>query len=105
MKILSWNVRRLGSWVKRAIIKESVQRNKIDLLLIQESKLRTVSNSIVKEVWGSSTTDWCCRDVVGAAGGIIVIWSSRALSQKDQWIGTFSVSVLLEDMSNHFVWL
>ena len=81
MKILSWNVHGLGSRVKRAIIKESVRRNKIDdVLLIQETKLRTVSDSLVKEVWGRSLSYWCCREAVGAAGGIIVMWSSRAFS-------------------------
>lgn len=105
MKILSWNVRGLGNRVKRATIKEIVRKNKIDVLLIQETKLRYVPNDIVKEGWGNSSSEWCCWEAVGSAGGILLICSSSSFLLNDQWAGCYSISVLLEDLSNNSVWL
>lgn len=98
-------MRGLGNRVKHATVKETVRMNKIDILLIQETKLRSVPNDIVKEVWGNSSSEWCCREVVGSAGGILLIWSSSFFLLRDQWVGCYSISVLLEDLSNNSVWL
>lgn len=105
MKILSWNVRGLGNQVKRAIVKEVICSNKIDVLMIQETKVSSVHDSLVKEVWGTSPAKWCCGDAVGSVGGILVVWSSRSFLFKDRWVGTFVILVLLEDLTNNSVWL
>lgn len=54
MKILSWNVCGLGSREKRVLVKEVIQNFKADIMMIQESKVRVVSDRVIKEIWGAS---------------------------------------------------
>lgn len=50
MKIMSWNVRGLGSRKKRAAVKDVTRKFRADIVLIQESKLNMVSDSVVQKV-------------------------------------------------------
>lgn len=54
MKVLSWNVRGLGDKGKRVAVKEVIHNSEADIVLIQESKLNFISDSIVKDVM------WVC---------------------------------------------
>lgn len=98
MKILSWIVHGLGSRENRALVKEVIRNCKADIVVIQESKLKVVSEKIVKEVWGACSAEWVCRDFVETSGEILVIWNRKVFNIKDQWIGKFSVSVVLEEV-------
>lgn len=60
MKIISWNVRGLGSPVQKATVKEVIRSSKADVVLMQETKLRTMSNSTVKEVCGNGSFLFGC---------------------------------------------
>lgn len=42
MKILSWNVRGLGGATRRLVVKETLRSNKVQIALIQETKLSFV---------------------------------------------------------------
>ena len=52
MEIVSWYVRGLGNRSKRAIVKEVIRSFHTDIILIQESKLNSLKDSIIKEIWG-----------------------------------------------------
>lgn len=47
MKVLYWNVRGMGCRLKRATVKEVILNSKANLVLLQESKLRSMSDLIV----------------------------------------------------------
>ena len=53
MKILSWNVHGLGGAGHRLVVKELIRNNKVQIALIQESKIASMTENIVREVWGS----------------------------------------------------
>lgn len=74
-------------------------------MLIQESKLSSMSDSTIRGVCGSGFFDWVCLDVVGASGGILLCCNKRVLNIKDSWIGSLSVSALVEDLNNNFSWI
>lgn len=57
MKALSWNVHGLGSSVKWVSIKEVIRISKVDLLLLLETKLSSMSDLIVKELCGNILCD------------------------------------------------
>lgn len=51
-------------------------------MLIKETKLTSLQDSIVKEVWGHSSAQGS-REAVGSMGGILVIWCSKSFLVKD----------------------
>lgn len=100
MKVLSWNVRGLGSPIKKAIVKEVIRGSKADIVLLQETKLSSMSNSTIKDVCGSASFDWVCRDVC-SAGGILVFCNRRAFVIKKNWVGVFSVTARVQDLATN----
>lgn len=100
MKILSWNVCALGCLIKKAAVKD-LWNYIADIGLIQETKLRSMFDSIVKEIWGPSTMDnWICGEAIGALGGILVIWNRAIFNKIDHRVGIYPLFILLEEI-NH----
>lgn len=105
MKVYLWNVRGLGDRDKRAAVKDVIRSSKADIVLIQKSKLSSMSDLLIKEVCGSASFDWICLDAVGSSGGIILCCNRRALVIKDRWIEDFSVSALVMDLASNCTWI
>lgn len=51
MKIMSWNVRGLGLKGKRSKLKLLVKNRKVDILLIQETKQRSMVRDLIWSLW------------------------------------------------------
>lgn len=51
LKIISWNVRGMENRDKRAVIKQSITCAFPDIFCLQESKIQSMSDALVKEVW------------------------------------------------------
>lgn len=47
MKILSWNVRELGSLRKRSVVKNVLLKSQLDIVMLQESKLKEVDIALI----------------------------------------------------------
>lgn len=69
IKILSWNVRGLNAKEKRVIVKSLLKEWKVDVVCLQEMKLKEVSKKGMKEIWGNRWGEWIHLDAVGTAGG------------------------------------
>lgn len=52
MKILSYNVRGLGSSVKKNELKDLINKHKIEFCCVQETRLKLISNVDCKLIWG-----------------------------------------------------
>lgn len=62
-------MRDFGGASRETTVKEMLRREKIQIALIQESKLKEVNEIIMKEIWGSRFIRWETVDAVGSAGG------------------------------------
>ncbi|RVW91468.1 Transposon TX1 uncharacterized 149 kDa protein [Vitis vinifera] len=93
MKIISWNVRGLGSRNKRRMIKDFLRSENPDVVMIQETKKENCDRRFVGSVWTIRNKDWVALPASGASGGILIIWDSKILSREEVVIGSFSVSV------------
>ncbi|RVW64166.1 Transposon TX1 uncharacterized 149 kDa protein [Vitis vinifera] len=93
MKIISWNVRGLGSRNKRRMIKDFLRSENPDVVMIQETKKENCDRRFVGSVWTVRNKDWVALPASGASGGILIIWDSKILSREEVVIGSFSVSV------------
>jgi len=69
MKIITWNVRGLGSFDKRKEVRKLVGEKRPSIVCIQETKLAKVDDFICSSLWGSSPYGFSFRPSVGASGG------------------------------------
>jgi exonuclease III len=79
MKVLSYNVRGLGGFEKRAEVRRLIQDKHPFVVCLQESKLSLVEELLVKSLWGSSCFGYSFQASVGASGGLITCWDSSVV--------------------------
>lgn len=85
MKILSINIRGLGSRIKKREVNELIKKQNVDFCCIQESKLEAVSDADCRAVWGEGRFEWATREAIGSSGGIISLWNSDIFSHSSIW--------------------
>ena len=105
MKVLSSNVCGLGGASRRLVVKEMVTSQKVQIVMLQESKLKEVFDRLVKELWGRGYVNWVVVDAVGAAGGQLLLWDTCLVSGVKSWKDIFSISVFVEDLTTNTKWL
>lgn len=103
--ILAWNVRGLGRLDKRRIVKDIVQSSSMELLVLVESKLKSLPRTFLRQVCHFPLVDGICLHSKGAAGGIWVIWDSSKIEIINSWVKEFSVSVLGRMRNIEEAWL
>jgi exonuclease III len=69
MIIATFNIRGLGSRVKRRKIRELISVNNLDFLALQETKLLEVTDPLCYSLWGNADYDWVSLPAVGNSGG------------------------------------
>ncbi|KAK8652909.1 hypothetical protein V6N13_126932 [Hibiscus sabdariffa] len=72
---VSWNIRGLGRWEKKAVVKNVMKKLRVCVMFIQESKLRLVNSKTVRQISGSMNKyNFSFIASEGAAGGLISLW-------------------------------
>ncbi|GKE53694.1 RNA-directed DNA polymerase, eukaryota, partial [Tanacetum coccineum] len=71
----------LGNKTKKEWVKELTNKNKINFIAIQETKMERVSHMDVKFMWGNSNYDYVCSDSLGNSGGILCIWEETVFKK------------------------
>ena len=79
LKLLCWNVRGANDSSKRKIIKSFIRNQKVDLLCLQETKIQSMTEGVVRSLGSGRFLDWRALDASGSAGGILICWDKRAL--------------------------
>jgi len=77
MKLISWNVRGLGSFEKRREVCQLVREKKPFVLCLQETKMSVFDDIIYKSMWGDVFVDFSYQPSVGASGGLITLWNTK----------------------------
>ncbi|XP_071694427.1 uncharacterized protein [Rutidosis leptorrhynchoides] len=82
MKCLSLNIRGFGSGKDSKIgwFKNLCRVEKPDLVLLQETKLRTVDLNWVCGLWGNQQCNFIQKEMVGKLGGQLLIWDMDCLN-------------------------
>jgi len=82
MIITSWNIRGLNSKGKQRYLKERLKRDKPNIMLIQETKLK---ESKLKEVTKSFKPYYevMGQDATGSAGGVAILWNPEEVQFED----------------------
>ena len=74
IKILSWNVRGANNAEKRKLIQTYVKMQKVDLVCIQETKLKLFTRRMIRSLTVGKFVDWVAAYAEGAMGGILIFW-------------------------------
>ena len=82
MKIASWNIRGLGRKKKKKTVRRICSKEKLSMILIQESKLQEVNERIFRSLSGKCPYQGEWVGSVGAAGGLITLWDENFFSWK-----------------------
>lgn len=69
MRIVSWNVRGMGSELKIAAIKRLIRSSRGNVCLLQESKLDMVNMNLVNKIWGIDNVNFRFVGAEGRPGG------------------------------------
>ncbi|XVF06607.1 hypothetical protein REPUB_Repub06bG0063800 [Reevesia pubescens] len=69
MKIGFWNLKGLGSGIKSSKVSELVHNFKIDILLIQETKLEVITENLIRRIWFDDYFGWVFAKSDSASGG------------------------------------
>ena len=105
LKILSWNVRGANDSSKRKIIKAFIRNQRVDLICIQETKIQSMSEGIVRSLGSGRFLDWKAMNAEGASGGILICWDKRSLDILDWEEGHFTLSCRFRNVENGVVWV
>jgi hypothetical protein len=81
--------------VKKNKIRDVVRSNKVDFLVIQETKLEEVTPAICYSLWRSEDCDWVYKPSVGNSGGILSIWRKSNATLVSSFQGDGFVGVCL----------
>jgi hypothetical protein len=95
MIVCTFNVRGLGSRVKRRHIRDLVKEENLDFLAIQETKMEVISEALVFNLWGSSDCGWSFLPAIGDSGGVLSIWNKVKASPVFTFIRNGFVGVCL----------
>ena len=96
LKILSWNVRGANDSSKRKIIKTFIRNQRVDLICIQETKIQSMLEGIVRSLGFGRFLDWKAMNAEGASGGILICWDRRSLDILDWEEGHFTLMQISE---------
>ena len=77
MKLLSWNIRGLGSAEKRSEVRLLVGEKVPWIVCLQETKLSTFDSSFVSLLWGNSSFNFSFCPSEGASGGLLIMWDTK----------------------------
>ncbi|KAK9943830.1 hypothetical protein M0R45_009426 [Rubus argutus] len=101
MKIISWNIRGMGSRSKRRVIKEKILTSKADVVILQETRKEVIHRKLI----GTRYTDWVSLPYFGSSGGILVMWKTKSISVMEAVIEIFSVSIKIQAINGQDWWL
>lgn len=103
-KIVSWNVRGLNEVAKRIRIRNLLREWKVDIVYLQETKLKMISRKTVRSLWSNIYVDWVYLASLGASGGVVVMWDRRVVEKVEDYIGRYMVACSFKCVSDGFLW-
>ena len=77
----------------------------MDLVCIQETKLKGISWELVRSLGVGRFVDWAGANAVGASGGILILWDSRLLQLMEKEECQSSLSCKFRNCEDNSTWV
>ena len=90
---------------KRKIIKSAIKSQKVDVVCLQETKIKEMTTGLVHSPGVGRHLDWMAVDSRGVAGGILVFGDNRLVELVDSKEGVFSISCQFKNCVDGIVWV
>ncbi|XP_057452691.1 uncharacterized protein LOC130744534 [Lotus japonicus] len=74
MRVLSYNIRGIGSSAKGRIIRNLLSIEKIDFACFQETKIGLIDASFCQRLWGNEECEYLYSPAINRGGGLLCIW-------------------------------
>ena len=103
IRILSWNVRGANDRDKRKVIKLVIKSQRVDVVCVQETKIKEMNTGLVRSLGVGRHLDWRAINSRGAVGGIMVFWDNRMVELVDLEEGEFSISCRFKNCVDRLV--
>nr|GFA06525.1 RNA-directed DNA polymerase, eukaryota, reverse transcriptase zinc-binding domain protein [Tanacetum cinerariifolium] len=85
---------------KKDWVKEICNKNKVNFLSLQETKMETIDHFGIKNCWGNYSFEHVCGPSVDNSGGILCVWDSRMFRKHNATILDYFVAIQGEWISN-----
>ena len=72
LRILSWNVRGANDGAKRKVLKTFIKMQRADVVCLLETKLKEVSNRMIRSLRVGRFLEWVNIKAEGASGDILI---------------------------------
>ncbi|KAG8492001.1 hypothetical protein CXB51_015318 [Gossypium anomalum] len=80
MRLVTWNVRGLGSGAKIEVVNRLVKMHRVNVCFIQKTKLEFVSVDIVRKILGDDNFGFIFATAIDRSGGLLTIWDKGSAS-------------------------
>ncbi|XP_071741238.1 uncharacterized protein [Rutidosis leptorrhynchoides] len=92
---MSFNIRGFGSGKESKIgdCRKLINREKPDILAIQETKSKNLCNNWVSLLWGSNDFGFIQKDMIGKSGGMLLIWENKEFIAEQTLVDDFFLAV------------
>lgn len=77
----------MGCEEKVSWVNSLCRTHKISFLALQETRLKSVNDFIVKKIWGDFNFDYAVTNARGRSGGILSVWDKNLFSKKEALCG------------------
>lgn len=72
----SYNIQELKNLAKQKVIRE-IFFLKIDICMLQETKLQLMDETLVKTIRGFNNVVWSAKKASRMSGGLLILWNSN----------------------------
>ncbi|CAN0830410.1 hypothetical protein LINGRAHAP2_LOCUS1391 [Linum grandiflorum] len=70
----------------------------------RETKWQSCEESDVRIICGNRQVKWVAKNFVGASRGLLTVWDQASFLLCGNWVGNFSIVVILESVVDGFQW-
>jgi exonuclease III len=104
MKILFWNIRRLGAKGRRKQLRELKQTHRVDVLCLQETIKANYTHGDLNEICEGFSFEWIWTEAIGHSGGTLIGVRTDEISVLSKDKGEFFSSMLICSKQDNFKW-
>ncbi|XP_026437189.1 uncharacterized protein LOC113335304 [Papaver somniferum] len=103
-KIIFWKIRGMNDFDKQVAVKNLILSQRCAICLIQETKMHSMTDWFVRQLWYDENFGWAYVPSNGYSGGILTIWDSSRLEKLDEIFGMNNITSLFSTRANNFQW-
>ena len=87
------------------MLKAFIKMQRADVVCLQETKLKEVSNKMIRSLGVVKFLEWVAIKAEGASGGILIFWDTRVIQLLEKEEGQYTLSCRFKSVEEDFIWV